>query len=183
MASICIINNDHWFKFLRSIGLWRWYINITITILDIIHRPVFYLKHDVSETGFCLHLRVELTQLGPIDTASLCLWPHCHWWCSSSSVTDISRQHEQLWWVTVSFTMNIPHKDHQRTCSSWWGCPKGWGPPNLWQLQLQALSTPSQFRTPPEKCRSWSAQDSDNHKPALYCTYSHPSHNSFLQGT
>jgi hypothetical protein len=27
-----------------SIGLWRWYINITITILDIIHRPVFYLK-------------------------------------------------------------------------------------------------------------------------------------------
>jgi hypothetical protein len=31
--------------------LWRWYLNITITILDIIHRPVFYLKHDVLETG------------------------------------------------------------------------------------------------------------------------------------
>jgi hypothetical protein len=29
-----------------SIGLWRWYeyINITITILDIMHHPVFYLK-------------------------------------------------------------------------------------------------------------------------------------------
>jgi hypothetical protein len=27
-----------------SVGLWRWYINITITILDIIHRPVIYLK-------------------------------------------------------------------------------------------------------------------------------------------
>jgi hypothetical protein len=27
-----------------SIGLWRWYINITITILDIIRRSVFYLK-------------------------------------------------------------------------------------------------------------------------------------------
>jgi hypothetical protein len=27
-----------------SIGLWRWYINIIITILDIVHRPVFYLK-------------------------------------------------------------------------------------------------------------------------------------------
>jgi hypothetical protein len=27
-----------------SVGLWRWYINITITILDINHRPVFYLK-------------------------------------------------------------------------------------------------------------------------------------------
>jgi hypothetical protein len=27
--------------------------NKTITILDIIHCSVFYLKHDVSETGFC----------------------------------------------------------------------------------------------------------------------------------
>jgi hypothetical protein len=26
------------------IGLWRWYSNITITIVEIIHRPVFYLK-------------------------------------------------------------------------------------------------------------------------------------------
>jgi hypothetical protein len=34
-----------------SIGLqWR-YINITITILDTIHHPIFYLKHDISETG------------------------------------------------------------------------------------------------------------------------------------
>jgi hypothetical protein len=32
------------------------YINITITILNIIHRPVFYLKNNVSETGFCLCL-------------------------------------------------------------------------------------------------------------------------------
>jgi hypothetical protein len=29
---------------IRFIRLLRWYINITITILDIIHRPVFYLK-------------------------------------------------------------------------------------------------------------------------------------------
>jgi hypothetical protein len=29
---------------IRSIGLWRWNINITVTILNIIHRPVFYLK-------------------------------------------------------------------------------------------------------------------------------------------
>jgi hypothetical protein len=27
-----------------SISLWVWYINITITILHIIHRPVFHLK-------------------------------------------------------------------------------------------------------------------------------------------
>jgi hypothetical protein len=26
------------------LGLWRWYINTTIKILDIIHRPVFCLK-------------------------------------------------------------------------------------------------------------------------------------------
>jgi CBS-domain-containing membrane protein len=35
-----------------SIGLCRWYINITIKIQDIVHRPAFYLKHNVSETGF-----------------------------------------------------------------------------------------------------------------------------------
>jgi hypothetical protein len=29
-----------------SIGLWQWYINITITILDIIHRPVFYFEKE-----------------------------------------------------------------------------------------------------------------------------------------
>jgi hypothetical protein len=31
-------------RLMLSIGFWRWYINITITIRDIIHRPVFYLK-------------------------------------------------------------------------------------------------------------------------------------------
>jgi hypothetical protein len=43
---------------IRSIGLWWWNGNITNTILDIIHRPVFYLKRDVSEIqssgGTCL---------------------------------------------------------------------------------------------------------------------------------
>jgi hypothetical protein len=37
---------------------------------DIIHRPV-YLKQDDSETGFCLRLKVELTQLDPTDRVSL----------------------------------------------------------------------------------------------------------------
>jgi hypothetical protein len=46
---------------------------ITITVFDIIHRQVFYLQHDVSETEFCLHLHVEPTQLGPRDRAGLCL--------------------------------------------------------------------------------------------------------------
>jgi hypothetical protein len=42
-----------------------------MAILDIIHSPVFYLKHDVSEPGYCLLLQVEPTQLGQIDTANL----------------------------------------------------------------------------------------------------------------
>jgi hypothetical protein len=35
--------------------------------MDIIHRPVFYLEHDVSETGFCLPLPLESYQLGPVQ--------------------------------------------------------------------------------------------------------------------
>jgi hypothetical protein len=35
--------------------------NIAITIVDIIHRPVFYLKYNVSETGFCLRIQAEPT--------------------------------------------------------------------------------------------------------------------------
>jgi hypothetical protein len=54
-----------------SIGLWRWYINTTITVLDINHRPIFDLERDVSETVFCLRLQVKPTQLGPIYRASL----------------------------------------------------------------------------------------------------------------
>jgi hypothetical protein len=50
-----------------SMGLSRWYMNITIAILDIIHRPVFYLKHNVPETGFYLSLQVETARLSPID--------------------------------------------------------------------------------------------------------------------
>jgi hypothetical protein len=60
-------------RLMLSIGFWWWYINITITILDIIHRPVFYLKHNVSETAFCPNLQVEPSQLSPIDRANLCL--------------------------------------------------------------------------------------------------------------
>jgi hypothetical protein len=33
-------------------------INVTITTLDIIRHPVLYLKHNVSETRFCLRLQV-----------------------------------------------------------------------------------------------------------------------------
>jgi hypothetical protein len=48
-------------------------MNVTVTILDVIHHPVFYLKHNFSEIGFCHRLQMGPTQLGPIDTASPCL--------------------------------------------------------------------------------------------------------------
>jgi hypothetical protein len=35
-------------RLMRSIGLWRCYINITVTVVDIIHRPVFYLNHTMN---------------------------------------------------------------------------------------------------------------------------------------
>jgi hypothetical protein len=55
-----------------STGLWRWCVNkhITVTIPDIIGPPAFYLKQ-VSETGFCLRLQKEPTQMSPIDGATL----------------------------------------------------------------------------------------------------------------
>jgi hypothetical protein len=42
------------------------------------HNPEHYpssfdLEHNVLESG-CLRLQAELTQLGPIDRASLCFW-------------------------------------------------------------------------------------------------------------
>lgn len=35
-------------------------------ILNIIHRLVICLKHDVSDTSLCLRLQVELAQLVPV---------------------------------------------------------------------------------------------------------------------
>jgi hypothetical protein len=58
-------------RLMLFIGLCRWYINATFTILDIIHSSV--LKNDVSGIGFCLNFQVEPIQLGPKDRASLCL--------------------------------------------------------------------------------------------------------------
>jgi hypothetical protein len=33
-------------RLMLTIGLWRWYINVIITIPDIIHCPVFYFKRN-----------------------------------------------------------------------------------------------------------------------------------------
>jgi hypothetical protein len=61
-----------------SIGLWRRYNNMTITILDFIHCPVFYLKLEDSETGFCLRLQVEPTQMGSVSVNRNC-WAYLSW--------------------------------------------------------------------------------------------------------
>jgi hypothetical protein len=42
-------------------------------MLNIVYRPVSYLKDILPETGICLQLYVEPTQLGPVYRASLCL--------------------------------------------------------------------------------------------------------------
>jgi hypothetical protein len=44
---------------------------MTVQILDIVHRPVFYLKHEVSQNGLCLRLRVECIQVGQIELVSV----------------------------------------------------------------------------------------------------------------
>jgi hypothetical protein len=38
-----------------------------------VYRHLYFSKHNVSETGFCLRLQVKSAQLGPIDRASPCL--------------------------------------------------------------------------------------------------------------
>jgi hypothetical protein len=50
--------------------VWNIFESITITVLDIIHRFVFYLKHNVAKTRCCLRLQVEPTQLGRRQTSS-----------------------------------------------------------------------------------------------------------------
>jgi hypothetical protein len=40
---------------------------MNIMFLYIIHRPIFILKHNVSESGFCLRLEAKSVQLGPSD--------------------------------------------------------------------------------------------------------------------
>jgi hypothetical protein len=65
-------------------------------ILDIIHRHVFYLKDDVSETEFCL-LQMQPPQVRPIDRASFCLrtcqsirptWVGSTWWRRQNPVSE-----------------------------------------------------------------------------------------------
>jgi hypothetical protein len=46
---------------------------VTVTIMDVINRHVFYLKQNVAVTGFCLRVQVEPSHEGPVNRAILCL--------------------------------------------------------------------------------------------------------------
>jgi hypothetical protein len=45
-----------------------WTLSIVLSLSK--NRPVYFSKHNVSETGFFLRLQVKPTQFGPIDRAS-----------------------------------------------------------------------------------------------------------------
>jgi hypothetical protein len=65
-----ISNRSHYFL-LSSLSCFIKILPTMITTtLDVIHYPAFYWKHKVSETGFCLHLQVVHTNLGPIGRGS-----------------------------------------------------------------------------------------------------------------
>jgi hypothetical protein len=101
--AVTILNITHWFKTqLNSIGLslphrrlimsryepnrlmlsfyvlWRWYINITITILDIIHCTVFYLKTRHFGDSILSPSSAGTYSRGPIERPSLCLRPETY---------------------------------------------------------------------------------------------------------
>jgi hypothetical protein len=88
---------------MRAIGLWWWYINITITILDIIHRLVFYLKLSstlqVSPylTGNTLHLRYEPSNL----MLSIGLWR----WYINITITILDIIHRPVFYLKLNSTL------------------------------------------------------------------------------
>jgi hypothetical protein len=63
------------------------------TTYDTIYRPVFYLKHVVSETGFFLRSQAVSTQLGPIDEARPCLGAGLETRTNSVDWPQLSRYH------------------------------------------------------------------------------------------
>jgi hypothetical protein len=68
LTSVVICNvNLYLFYHLQQI-LCFWTLSIVLSLFR--NRPVYFSKHNVSETGFCLCLQVKPTQLSPIDRAS-----------------------------------------------------------------------------------------------------------------
>jgi hypothetical protein len=100
---------------IRSIGLWRWYIYMTITILGIIHYPVYYLnrtcrvkyfkQRNVNKmvclylTGNTLRLRYEPNRL----MLSIGLWQ----WYTNTTITVLHIIHRPVYYLKLNPTLSI----------------------------------------------------------------------------
>jgi hypothetical protein len=70
-----------------------WTLSIVLSLSK--NHPVYFSRHNVLETGFCLCLQVKPTQLGPIDRASPHLWtsvPASRWGIQTKHHTKLLRE-------------------------------------------------------------------------------------------
>jgi hypothetical protein len=90
-------------RLMLSIGFSRWYINVTIPVLDIIHRPVFYLKLNSTLwvfsylTGNTLRLRYEPNRL----MLSIGLWR----WFIDITITILNIIHRPVFNLKLNSTL------------------------------------------------------------------------------
>jgi hypothetical protein len=65
----------------RSESFWLRYINRNIAFLDMIHLPVLFKIHNISETGFCLLLQEKTYSVFCLVMTSILiiLWLYRHW--------------------------------------------------------------------------------------------------------
>lgn len=47
-----------------AIPLMKMFVTTVIVFMDIIHGPILYFKHKISQTAFCLHLQVKSCSVG-----------------------------------------------------------------------------------------------------------------------
>jgi hypothetical protein len=65
------------------------------------HDPVYISKHSVSETGFCLHLHLKPTQLGPINRASPYLQTECTYVIQKVSFDGLLKKTKKIYFQTI----------------------------------------------------------------------------------
>jgi hypothetical protein len=109
----CLININYLILY-QTLKLQE-FLLITITVLDIIHHPVFYLKHNVSKAEFCLHLQVEpeanlclqtsatmpiefKKAIGVVTGLKVFWFKKPYWWCCWCLETETS----SLYWANQS---------------------------------------------------------------------------------
>jgi hypothetical protein len=98
-------------SFVSSKGLWRWHSNLDVTVLDIIHRPLFYLKHSIWEIGSCLRLQLQPTRMA----YSLSLERRRSWsFCSNNLRSFHLKQEKESVWETSRFNEKTER----------WQCPE-----------------------------------------------------------